>query len=769
MSNGEHEDQFQKIFSQAAVGIAHTGPDGQCLRINDRFCEMLGYSRTELCQKTFPEITHADDREMSFAAVGKLLSGEISSWMKEKRYIHKDGGTVWGRLFLSLVRDEHNEPQYFISVVEDITEEKAIEDRLRASEAQLREAQRLAKIGSWERDLKNDTSYWSEEMIRILGPADRGPSSFPTFLSYVHPKDREKVSEIRDRACSSIGPVEVEYRIVRPDGEVLFVRSIVEGIRDEEGVPVRLTGTTQDITEQVKAREQLREREEQLKNVTRLAHLGYWQWDLQANAVSGSDEMYRIFGKPPDYTPTYDDFLQTTIPQDREQVAAWVRTCLAEKKGGAIEYQIAWPNGDVRTISCIAELQLGEDGMPTRMFGACQDITDFKRAQRENLARQKLESIGTLASGIAHDFNNVLGGVVAQAELALKELAAGSNPEEELNAIRDGAIQGSEIVNQLLIYAGKDSAPAGLVDISRIVDEMLQLLKVSVPKHAVLETNFGKDLPAVRADAAQLRQIVLNLVMNAAEAIGDEDGVIQVTTSRADRASVIANGLAEGDYIKLEVSDNGCGMSEETLARVFDPFFTTKSSGHGLGLAVVQGIVRSLSGASHIVSEPAKGTTFQVLLPCARSAADANSDPIPDTSERARPVQALTVLVVEDEDSLREAVVKMLRKAGFEVLEAANGSAAIELLRAGGGKIDTILLDVSIPGASSSEVVAAAARVRPDAKVILTSAYSEEMLKPPMSAPQISGFIRKPFRLADLVQKLLGASGATERAEAKGT
>jgi PAS domain-containing protein len=339
----------------------------------------------------------------------------------------------------------------------------------------------------------------------------------------------------------------VEYRIVRPDGEVLFVRSIVEGIRDEEGVPVRLTGTTQDITEQVKAREQLREREEQLKNVTRLAHLGYWQWDLQANAVSGSDEMYRIFGKPPDYTPTYDDFLQTTIPQDRERVARWVSTCLAEKKSRDIEYQIAWPNGDVRTISCNAELQLGEDGMPTRMFGACQDITDFKRAQRENLARQKLESIGTLASGIAHDFNNVLGGVVAQAELALKELAAGSNPEEELNAIRDGAIQGSEIVNQLLIYAGKDSAPAGLVEISRIVDEMLQLLKVSVPKHAVLETNFGKDLPAVRADAAQLRQIVLNLVMNAAEAIGDEDGVIQVTTSRADRASVIANGLAEGD------------------------------------------------------------------------------------------------------------------------------------------------------------------------------------------------------------------------------
>ncbi len=752
---GENEEQFQEIFSQAPVGIAQTGPDGQWLRVNDRFCEMLGYSTTELPEKTIIEMTHPEDREASLTAVRKLLAGEISSWLNEKRYIRKDGGTVWGRLFLSLVRDRDNQPRYLISVVEDITERKLIEHRLHASETQLREAQRLAKIGSWERDLKNDTSHWSEEMVRILGPAGGEGSDFPTFLSYVHPKDREKVSEIKDRVGSSIGPVEVEYRILRPDGEARFVRSIVEGIRDERGVPVRIAGTTQDITEQVKARELLRESEEHLRNAARLAHVGYWQWDLQTNRVSGSGEMFRIFGKPPDYIPTYDDFLQTTIPQDRERVAAWVRNCLAEKRGSAIEYQIAWPNGDLRTISCIAELPLGEDGLPARMFGACQDITDFRRAQQENLARQKLESIGTLASGIAHDFNNLLGGVVAQAELALSELAAGSHPEGELRAIRDGALRGSEIVRQLMVYAGKDSAAVGLVNVSRIVEEMLQLLKISVSKHAVLETDLGQYLPAVRADAAQLRQIVLNLVMNASEAIGDRDGVIRVSTKWVDgRASEITKGLAEGDYLQLEVSDTGCGMSQETEARVFDPFFTTKSSGHGLGLAVVQGIVRSLGGASHIASEPAKGTTFQVFLPCARIPTDATSDPIPGIGEPARPSQAVTLLVVEDEDPLRLAIVKMLRQTGFEVLEATNGSAAIEILRAHGGKIDVILLDMTIPGASSYEVVAEAAQTRPDATVVLTSAYSEEMLTPPMSAPRICGFIRKPFRLDDLLQKL---------------
>jgi hypothetical protein len=209
--------------------------------------------------------------------------------------------------------------------------------------------------------------------------------------------------------------------------------------------------------------------------------------------------------------------------------------------------------------------------------------------------------------------------------------------------------------------------------------------------------DLGKDLPAVRADAAQLRQIVLNLVTNASEALGDRDGVIRATTKCVEegRAATITNDLAEGDYLQLEVSDSGSGMSQETQARVFDPFFTAKSSGHGLGLAVVQGIVRGLRGAIHVASEPAKGATFQVLLPCAQTTADANSTPTSGTGESARPSQAFTVLVVEDEDPLRLAVVKMLRNTGFEVLEAANGSAAIELLRTNGGKIDVILLEMT--------------------------------------------------------------------------
>jgi CheY-like chemotaxis protein/two-component sensor histidine kinase len=329
------------------------------------------------------------------------------------------------------------------------------------------------------------------------------------------------------------------------------------------------------------------------------------------------------------------------------------------------------------------------------------------------------------------------------------------HPEEELKAIRDVALRGSEIVRQLMVYAGKESVVVGLVDLSRVVKEMIELLKVSVSKHAVLETDLGKDLPAIQADAAQLRQIVLNLVTNASDAIGDRDGVIHVTTShvRPDQDSPgVVSRPTEIDYVQLVVSDSGRGMSPGVQVRVFDPFFTTKSAGHGLGLAIVDGIVRSLHGKIDLTSEPGKGTAVKISLPC--GGITAVPDPRPPVEEAAQFSNPATVLVVEDEEILRRAAAKALRTMGFAVLEASNGSAAVDVLRASGNRVDVILLDMTIPGPPIDEIVAEYARVRPDAKVILTSAYSEEMARATLSVPQVRGFIRKPFHLADVARKI---------------
>ena len=641
-----------------------------------------------------------------------------------------------------------------------ITEQKLIEKRLSASETRLKDAQRLAKVGSWERDIDADRIYWSDEASRIFGAPNSAPSSYQGFLKCVHSKDREKILAAGRKVNLTNAPIEVEYRIIRSDGEMRFVRSIVEAVRNEQGLTVCHAGATQDITEQVQARELLRESEERLKNAERLAHVGHWDWDFKGNQAVWSEECFRIFGQPRDYTPTYEAFLQAVAPQDREQVQERIRHRLAERSASSSEYRIIRPDGEVRTVTSISEVLLDEEGSPMRMFGAIQDVTDVKRAEEESVARQKLESIGTLASGIAHDFNNLLGGVVACAELAQAEYADGSSPTGELKAIRDTAMRGSEIVRQLMIYAGKESAFVEPIDVSRTVQDMLELLKVSISKHAVLEADLGQDLPAVRADAAQLRQIVMNLVMNASDALGDRDGVIHVTTRcvKVGRASGAApNRLAVGDHVQLEISDTGRGIPLETQAKVFDPFFTTKSAGHGLGLSIVQGIVRGLGGAIHLTSTPGAGATIQILLPCAETKVERTQNRTVRTEELAPRPHSATVLLVEDEVLLCQAVAKMLRKTGFEVFEAVDGSSAIDILHADGNKIDVMLLDMTIPGASSAEVVAEATTARPDIKVILTSAYSQEMIEGAMSLPRIQSFIRKPFQLEDLVRALRGA------------
>jgi PAS domain S-box-containing protein len=882
----ESDERFQATFFQAAVGISHIGLDGEWLLLNDRYCQMLGYTVEELRQKTLMDITHPDDREEALSGRRRLLAGEISSHTMEKRYLRKDQSIFWASLYRTLVRDQENRPKYFIAVVEDIserkraeaalreseerfrniadtapvmiwvcgldklctffnkpwldfsgrtmeqelgngwadgvhphdldrclaiysssfdarrpfqmehrlrradgeyrwvlgnglphyrdgtfvgyigscidvTEQKLMAERLRSQQVQLADAQRLAKLGSWARDIETGGVEYSEETFRILGISKHPQPTLSAFLDLVHPKDRERVREAARQVDSSIAPVELSYRVIRPDGDVRFLRTIAEAIRDSRGTPLRTVGSMQDVTEQVNAEQLLRENEERLKSAERLAHVGHWHWDLNSGKLIWSEECRRIFGCPSDYTPTKEKFFQLVAPQDREVIEREVRNCILAKRGSSMEFRIVRPDGELRTVMSVSEVLMNEERSPARVFGAVQDITDLRRAQEQTIARQKLESLGTLANGIAHDFNNLLGGVLAQAELALSEVAAGLNPEEELRAIRDVAIRGSEIVRELMIYAGKESAAEGLVDVSRIVREMLELLKVSVSKHAVLETDLGEDLLAARVNAAQLRQIVMNLVTNASDAIGDRDGVIRVTT-RCLKASQRPSGeiyghLAAGDYLELEVSDTGRGIPLETQAKVFDPFFTTKSAGHGLGLAIVHGIVRSLGGAIHLTSEPGRGTTFQVWLPCAETKAGVTNDRASSTGDISGPSRVATILVVEDEALLRQAVTKTLRKTGFEVLEAADGTSALDLIGANRGKIDAILLDATIPGSSSAEVLAEAVKTKPATKVILTSAYSQETVAAAMSRFEVSGFIRKPFQLGALVETIRGA------------
>jgi two-component system CheB/CheR fusion protein len=436
--------------------------------------------------------------------------------------------------------------------------------------------------------------------------------------------------------------------------------------------------------------------------------------------------------------------------QDQEMASIMERIHRGEKMHH-FETKRRRKDGEVIDVSETISPIVGRDGMVSGSSIVARDITELKRRQQESIAKQKLESVGTLAGGIAHDFNNLMGGILAQSELALADLASGSRPDEGLKRIRAVAIRGAEIVRQLMIYAGQENDVLEMVDVTRIVEDMIDLLQVSVSKRATVETNLGKNLPPVRANPAQIRQVVMNLITNASDAIGDRDGVICVTTGRVtvDRNPT----LAEGEYVQLEVSDTGRGMLPEVQARIFDPFFSTKPSGHGLGLAVVQGIVRSLRGAVRVMSAPGKGTTFQILLPCTEE----TPRPVADTSsledEAAHGSQSATILFVEDEDSLRQASSQMLRNKGYTVIEAADGTTAVESIRAVQNPIDVLLLDITLPGASSREVLDEARRLRPGLPVIVTSANSEEMAATSLSR-RVEHFIRKPYRLGEVLDTI---------------
>ena len=517
------------------------------------------------------------------------------------------------------------------------------------------------------------------------------------------------------------------------------------------------------------AKEALRESEERFRNMADTAPVMIW--------VSGSDKLCTFFNKVwLDFTGRTmeqelgEGWAEVVHPDDLDRCTATYSASFDARRSFQTECRLRRADGEYRWVLEDGIPRFEQGGVFVGYIGSCLDITDLKRAHEEDLTKQKLETVGMLAGGIAHDFNNLLGGVLAHSELALAELASGSNPTDELERIRDGAIRGAEIVRQLMIYAGQESEALELVDVSAIVKDMLELLKVSVSKHVSVEADLGKQLPVVRANPSQIRQVVMNLFYNASEAIGDQDGVIRVTTRRVivggDSPVATSEPLAKGDYVQLEISDTGRGMTPEVQARIFDTFFTTKIGGnHGLGLAGVQKIVERLHGTIRLSSAPGKGTAFQILLPSDESMIAAVHTATDRANDEELAARGKTVLIVEDEDLLRQGVSKMLRKKGLSVLEASDGYTALDLIRTQKDDMDLLLMDITIPGASSREVYEEAERLRPDLPVIVTSANSEEIAAASLAAG-IQHFLRKPYRFGDLIVLIRETLSSRARAQA---
>jgi PAS domain S-box-containing protein len=513
--------------------------------------------------------------------------------------------------------------------------------------------------------------------------------------------------------------------------------------------------------ERVRSEESLRESEERFRVIFEQAAVGVVQLDVRTNRfVRMNDRYCRILGRSEEDVRVCD-FAAITHPDDRDaSIRSLARLASGEVREYSLEKRYLRLDGEIRWVNLNVSAMWRPGEPPSLNIGIVEDITDRKKADEDRRRledqlrhAQKLESLGVMAGGIAHDFNNLLTGILGYCDLARRELPVGSAANDLIAEAVQGARQAAELTKQMLAYSGKGTFVVEPIVLSNLVEEMARLLQISISKKCILRFDFDRNLPAIEADAAQLRQIVMNLVINASEAIGDRDGTIAVSTAARDCDGATLDGvladptLPAGRYVVLEVADTGAGMSTETRAKIFDPFFTTKFTGRGLGLSAVLGIVRGHHGGIQCVSEPGRGTTFRLFFPLSqRSAATPPESPRAADLWRGRG----TILVVDDESSILQMSRQMLKTMGFSVLTASDGRSALDVYRDAAEPIDLVLLDRTMPHMDGDETFRELVRLRPDLRVVMTSGYSEQSVAGLVDGPGLAGFLQKPYRFDEL-------------------
>jgi len=520
-------------------------------------------------------------------------------------------------------------------------------------------------------------------------------------------------------------------------------------VKDANGTVTGVVGVGIDVTERHRAEQAREVAERRLRTVAENAPLVLWAIDPNGVYTLCEGDLLGALGL------RGGDLVGTSLYEQLKNspdVIEHVRSGLAGEPR-----TFTWTvNENTWWESSVAPL-VDDAGRVEGLIGVSVDVTQRLLAERAMLQAQKLESLGVLAGGIAHDFNNLLVGILGNAGLALAELPDVSPARPTIEAIATAGQRAAELARQMLAYSGRGRFVVQRVDINAVVSEMLHLLRASVGKSVDLQCDLSPTLPWVEADATQLRQVVMNLVVNGSDAIDGEPGVVRVTTrvrhvTKGSLAQAhLAPDLPEGDYVAIEVADTGTGMDEETITRIFDPFFTTKFTGRGLGLAAVLGIVRGHRGAITVTSEPGAGSVMTLLLPVAMDTAnEARSTPVAPAPWRGQG----SILVVDDEDTVRMVTSRAVETFGFRALQAQDGLAALEMYRQHGREIACVLLDMTMPRMNGEEAFHAIRDLDPEAVIVLMSGFNEQEATSRFMGETLNGFIQKPYELATLREML---------------
>ena len=706
---------------------------------------LSGYSREEVLQLGWEGLIHEADHPKCEQLLRAIMTEHSSK--TEVRLVTKSGQTLDVQVHAKLHHfDEATGTAILLGGLLDITEFKAVESALRKSEERFQLALAGSNDGLWDWSIEKNEIFYSPRWKTMLGyePNELG-SNYDTWASLLHPDDFESAQEsLSDFLQCDKRNYEIEFRMRHKDGSYRIIQSKGTMTRDASGKPIRMVGTHRDLTERAQAEQALRRSEEFLRRAQMMAHVGNWTLNMETQVFECSEEAARIF-ELEGLTCTLGDWLAMVHHDDLPRL----RRAYAEMLAGSpfeLEYRIVIRNR-MKWVSSKASLEVSGAFPTPHLVGVTQDISSRTKLEEQLRQSQKMDAFGQLAGGVAHDFNNLLTVINGFSELLLAELPKTETRRDYVEQIQQAGDRAAALTRQLLTLGRRQFTEPRVIDLNEIVVRSESMLKRLIGENIFVHTDLQKDLPNIKADSGQIDQVILNLVVNARDAMPSGGRLSIETRSQTVAPSdseLAPSGLQPGEYVVFAVSDTGVGMSEEVKSRIFEPFFSTKGvgKGTGLGLSTVYGIVKQSQASIAVDSEEGAGTTFRIWFPVVYEEAASVEDlsPIAPTG-RGRG----TILLAEDEDIVRHIVVTTLESQGFKVLAANSGEAALELASQHSGPLPLLITDMVMPGITGTEL-AERLRVRhKDLRVLYMSGYTDDKFVRYGMFTAPDDFIQKPF------------------------
>ncbi len=742
---------------------------------DERMLDIFGVERSQLTGKVrdWHDRVHPDDLPKALAAIDRTLRSGATQLDFTVRIVRPDGAVRFVASRGYLLREDDSKPHSMVGFDSDITDEHDLREELRITEERWQLAITGNNDGIWDHNCVTGAIYRSARCAEMLGYApEELPAKTKLWQTLGNSEDVPVIkaaSGVYEEGRKSV--YQCEYRLWHKSGHWVWVLDRGKVVAyDSNGRPLRIVGTMTDITSRKEMEERLRHGEEMSLQLSRLAQIGAWEWDVGTSKMTWSPEMFRIHEVDLGYEPTLEKAVEFYPGQARETLAEAMRNAAEAGSGFDLELPMSTARGHKLWVRILGRSQT-RDGKASRVYGAFQDITARRDAEemRRHLEgqlfqAQKMETLGTLAGGIAHDFNNLLTGILGYQELALETIPEGDPVREFLSSAREASLRARELIDHILAFSRQTGTERMPVDMGQLVEDAGRFLRATVPATVRIEVAVEAGCGRVLADATQLHQVLLNLGSNAAHAMRADGGTMHIglASVRLEEAQAQAlNQKEPGRFLRLAFRDTGHGMDEETSRRIFDPFFTTKEVGQGtgLGLSVVHGIIQAHQGSISVESSVNQGTTFTIYLPEVPRSEALGIDVLDDSVPRGT---GQLVAMVDDEDIVRSLSEIALRKLGYRVASFDSPVNCLESLRRNPSEFSLLLTDQTMPIMKGIDLASEARLVAPLLPVVIMSGYFSRISPEKLAQIGNVSLLSKPFtndELAIAVHNGLTAQG----------